>query len=162
MKRLLFFALLALPIVSQAQFNFNVTIGDPGYYGQIYFDDGQPQVMNTVPVVAYPGPPNYAPPIYLRVPLYVYQNWQQYCGNYNACYTPVYFVQDYWYQRFYIPWYRNRYQYDVPHYWNRYPYDVPKYQNRYPYNVPKYAPAPRGDAWHHETLPGRFYREGNR
>lgn len=164
MKRLLLLSLLALPLLSQAQVNFNFSVGDPGYYGQVYIDNGpQPEVMNTIPIIAYPGPPNYARPIYLRVPLYYYQNWTQYCQIYNACYTPVYFIQDYWYQQSYIPWYRNRYPYDVPKYRNRYPFDIPKYQNRYPNDVPKYSPAPHGNIiWHGETLPERYQRNNDR
>jgi hypothetical protein len=150
MKRLLLSALLAAtPLFGVAQVNFNFSIGDPDYNGQIYFDnDQQPLVMNATPIIAYPDQADiYAAPIYLRVPLYYYQNWQQYCGMYSACYVPVYFVQDNWYQQYYVPWYRNRY-----------PYNVPKYLNRNPYNVPKYGPSvPRGgNMWRGETQPRRI------
>lgn len=162
MKRLVLFTLLALPLLSHAQADFNVTIGDPGYNGQIYFDNGQqPKLMNETPIIAYPGPPQ---PIYLRVPLYVYQDWAHYCRDYHACYTPVYFVQNDWYKQYYIPWYHNRYPYNIPKYQNRYPYDVPKYQNRYPDDVPKYVPtpAPRGDTlWQDETPAERYQRNSN-
>jgi hypothetical protein len=153
MKRLLLFALLAVPLLSQAQVDFNVTIGNPGYNGRIYLDNGQqPEIMNQTPIIAYPGPSNpYVQPIYLLVPRYVYRNWPRYCRYYgaDACYTPIYFVQDYWYQRSYIPWYRNRY-----------PYDVPRHRNRYPYDVPKYAPR-GGTMWHGETPVERYQRNSN-
>ena len=38
------------------------------------------------------------PPIYLRVPPGHRQNWRKHCRDYGACGTPVYFVQERWYQ----------------------------------------------------------------
>jgi len=37
-------------------------------------------------------------PIYLRVPPGHRQNWRKHCRAYGACGTPVYFVQERWYQ----------------------------------------------------------------
>jgi hypothetical protein len=154
MKRLLLTAIIAAtPLLGVAQVNFNFSIGDPNYNGQIFIDNGQqPDVLNETPITGYPGPYNPSiQPIYLNVPLYVYEDWSQYCRYYGPrmCYKPVYFVDNDWYQNFYIPWYVNRYPNYIPKYQNRYPNDVPKYQNRYPNNVPKYAPAPRESyTWH--------------
>jgi hypothetical protein len=47
-------------------------------------------------------------PIYLYVPPRHQRNWRRYCHNYNACGQPVYFVRDDWYQREYVPRYRER------------------------------------------------------
>ena len=48
-------------------------------------------------------------PIYLYVPPAHQQNWRQYCGHYNACGQPVYFVRD--------EWVRERYEHEHPG-WN--------------------------------------------
>lgn len=39
-------------------------------------------------------------PIYLHVPPGHAKNWRSYCGRYDACGQPVYFVRS-WYQRYY-------------------------------------------------------------
>lgn len=44
-------------------------------------------------------------PIYLRVRAGQAQNWPRYCGQYNACNRPVYFVQDVYYRDVYTPHY---------------------------------------------------------
>jgi hypothetical protein len=94
----------------------NVPVGDPSYYGQVdLVNNTQPAVVYTTPVVVQAPPPGaYYPPVYLRVPPMYYQNWPQYCGYYNACYYPVFFVQDSWYLGFYSPWYRRYYPYGRP------------------------------------------------
>jgi hypothetical protein len=46
-------------------------------------------------------------PIYLRVPNDHSRNWRRYCGRYNACSRPVYFVRDDWYRDVYVPRYRH-------------------------------------------------------
>jgi hypothetical protein len=48
------------------------------------------------------------PPIYLRVPPGHARNWRKHCHQYNACGERVYFVQNNWYQREYVPRYQER------------------------------------------------------
>jgi hypothetical protein len=48
-------------------------------------------------------------PMYLRVPPMHRAHWSRYCGMYSACGAPVYFVTDDWYQRVYVPHYREVY-----------------------------------------------------
>lgn len=48
------------------------------------------------------------PPIYLRVPPGHAKNWRKHCHKYNACGERVYFVQNNWYQREYVPRYQER------------------------------------------------------
>lgn len=57
------------------------------------------------PVVAYERRP-----IYLYVPPQHQHDWRRYCGRYNACGQPVYFVQD--------QWVRERYEKEHPG-WDR-------------------------------------------
>ena len=45
-------------------------------------------------------------PLYLRVPPGHARDWRRYCGRYDACGAPVYFVQDTWYRNVYAPRYR--------------------------------------------------------
>jgi hypothetical protein len=76
----------------------SIGIHQPGLYGRI--DIGrypQPQLIVQRPVVIYQQAQ--APqPIYLRVPPGHRQNWRKHCRAYGACGTPVYFVQERWYQ----------------------------------------------------------------
>ena len=72
-----------------------VTIGapiTPGVYGQIVIGNGAPPpVYVSTPVVVRPvAAPQ--PPVYLYVPDGHRRHWARYCGRYNACGRPVYFV----------------------------------------------------------------------
>jgi len=120
MKRFLFsFAVLLAPLAAFAGANVGVSVnvGQPGFYGQI--DLGgvpPPPVIYAQPMVIQPGPPGVVyPPLYLRVPPGHYRNWRYYCGRYNACGRPVYFVNDGWYRHTYVPYYR---QHHNRHYYN--------------------------------------------
>lgn len=80
-----------------ADVGVSINISQPGVYGRI--DIGR-----------FPQPVLYAPrpviitqrvvqePVYLWVPPGHRQNWRRYCGRYDACGAPVYFVQDRWYR----------------------------------------------------------------
>lgn len=67
----------------------------PGVYGRVEIGN------NPRPVVVYERPvvivsePHRRPlePIYLHVPPGHAKNWRKYCGRYNACARPVYFVK---------------------------------------------------------------------
>jgi hypothetical protein len=48
------------------------------------------------------------PPIYLRVPPGQAKNSRNHCREYNAYGEQVYFVQDNWYNREYVPRYQER------------------------------------------------------
>lgn len=112
MKRLLIIAATAAVALSTpalaADVGVSISIGQPGFYGQI--DIGgfpppvllyqQPRVIQAVPVGR--------PPIYLRVPPGHAKNWRKHCHSYNACGERVYFVQDNWYNREYAPRYQER------------------------------------------------------
>ncbi len=108
-----FFALGAFVAIStigistaQAGVGVSVSIGQPGFYGQLDIGDyyPRPQVLYADPRVIYVEPAyRYAQPIYLRVPPGHAKRWSNYCGRYNACGRPVYFVQDTWYQTFMPP-----------------------------------------------------------
>lgn len=88
-----------------ADVGVSVTVAQPGLYGRI--DIGQmppPVLLYPQPVVIQPGPVALVQsPIYLHVPPGHAQRWAYYCGRYNACGQPVYFVQDRWYQEVYLP-----------------------------------------------------------
>jgi hypothetical protein len=47
-------------------------------------------------------------PVYLHVPPGHRKNWGKHCGKYNACGERVYFVQEEWYERVYVPEYQKR------------------------------------------------------
>jgi hypothetical protein len=101
-------ALLAAPVAAQdVGVGVNVTIGQPGFYGQIILGNAPPpEVIYAQPVIVAPGPMA-QPPIYLRVPPGHERHWRQYCHRYHACNRPVYFVRDRWYNDVYVPHYHS-------------------------------------------------------
>ncbi len=108
-----FSALVAISTIgiptAQADVGVSVSIGQPGFYGQLDIGDyyPRPQLIYAEPRVIYVEPAyHYAQPIYLRVPPGHAKRWSNYCGRYNACGRPVYFVQDTWYQSVYAPRYQ--------------------------------------------------------
>ena len=113
MKRTsLLFALLAGAAFSlsahASDIGVSVSIGQPGFYGQI--DIGgypPPRLIYRQPVMIEPMPFAGAP-VYLRVPPGHAKHWKRYCGRYDACGQRVYFVRDDWYQGVYAPRYRER------------------------------------------------------
>jgi hypothetical protein len=59
-----------------------------------------PQVVVQRPVIIAPPRVVVAEPdpVYLWVPPGHRRDWRRYCGRYDACGVPVYFVRDEWYQ----------------------------------------------------------------
>jgi hypothetical protein len=112
MNRFLFAAAAVVVAVTAPAFaadvGVSVQVGEPGFYGRI--DVGnfpQPQLVYPRPVVIQPVPVGVVrEPIYLHVPPGHAKNWRKYCRRYNACGQPVYFVQDGWYKKEYVPRYR--------------------------------------------------------
>ena len=102
-------AMLLTPLlIAPATAQVSVSIGQPGFYGRI--DIGgypAPALIFAEPMIIRPAPVAY-PPIYLRVPPGHAKKWRHYCGRYNACGRPVYFVQDDWYRHEYAPRYQER------------------------------------------------------
>ena len=109
MKRLLFIAALtvfAAPSFA-ADVGVSVSIGQPGFYGQIDIGNfPQPRVIYAQPVIVEHEVITSAP-IYLRVPPGHRKHWSKHCGEYNACGRQVYFVSDTWYTNDYAPRYRH-------------------------------------------------------
>jgi len=114
MKKILV-AVLAVGAVGSAlaQPNVGVSIGinQPGVYGRVNIGNVPPPALYVQePVIIQQR--RYVrerPPVYLYVPPAHQQNWRAYCGRYNACGQPVYFVRD--------DWVRERYEHEHPG-WN--------------------------------------------
>ena len=113
MKRFLILAAIAAATVTTpalaADVGVSVSIGEPGFYGRL--DIGgypQPQVMYRQPVIVEREVSG--PPIYMRVPPGHAKNWRKHCREYNACGERVYFVQDNWYNREYVPRYQEQHR----------------------------------------------------
>ncbi|MFZ6847242.1 hypothetical protein [Undibacterium sp. RuRC25W] len=113
MKKLILAALVAGALFSASAgfaqgVNVSVSVGEPGFYGQI--DIGHvspPAVVYAQPViVGQPAVGYVTEPLYLRVPPEHFRHWKRYCDYYHACGRRVYFVQDNWYSRVYAPQYR--------------------------------------------------------
>ena len=84
----------------------SISLGQPGFYGQINLGNmAPPQLLYPQPVIIAPRPVA-LPPIYLRVPPGHAMHWDKHCFEYRACDRQVYFVQDQWYNDVYVPYYR--------------------------------------------------------
>jgi len=86
----------------------SVTIGQPGFYGQINLGAAPPPpVIYSQPLVVQAAPELVAaPPLYLHVPEGYERHWREHCGEYHACDRRVYFVRHDWYQNVYVPRYQ--------------------------------------------------------
>ncbi|MCX7169442.1 MAG: hypothetical protein NTY41_03885 [Proteobacteria bacterium] len=116
MKKFLIAATLAAATASLAapalagDVGVSLSYGEPGFYGRLDIGDyPQPQVIYRRPVVIERVEVD-RPPVYLHVPPGHAKNWRKHCGKYGACGERVYFVQDNWYNREYVPRYRERQQ----------------------------------------------------
>ncbi|MCL1960615.1 MAG: hypothetical protein FWG56_02275 [Desulfovibrionaceae bacterium] len=95
-----------------AQAQVSLSVGTPGFYGAIDIGGAPPPALvYQQPMLIQPGVAVAADPLYLYVPANQYGNWGQYCGYYDACNRPVFFVQSSWYQRSYVPYYRSHRSY---------------------------------------------------
>ena len=117
MKRFLIGAALALTTftcttpVSAADVGVSLSIGQPGFYGQLDIGDyPQPRLLYRQPIIVERGVRRDRPPIYLHVPPGHAKHWRRYCGEYNACGERVFFVHDDWYNREYVPRYQERHR----------------------------------------------------
>ena len=110
--KLFFFIVMALlfGVSAQAQVGVSVSVGEPGFYGQIDIGNyPRPELVYPQPVMIAPAPVGVMPPpIYLHVPPGQEKHWGKHCYRYNACGRPVYFVRDRWYNNVYVPEYRTR------------------------------------------------------
>jgi hypothetical protein len=123
MKRFLLTLLTSAGLLSASahatDVGVSISIGQPGFYGQIDIG-GYPR-----PTLIYPQPvliervPVYRAPIYLRVPPGHAKHWSKHCHQYGACGERVYFVQDDWYDRVYAPQYRERHGHRDDHYYDK-------------------------------------------
>lgn len=90
-----------------AALGVSISIGDPGYYGQINIGDApRPRMIYRDPVIIERY--EVSEPLYLRVRPGHTRNWKNHCREYKACGRPVYFVRDDWYQNEYAPHYRKQ------------------------------------------------------
>jgi hypothetical protein len=112
MKRICVIGILAAIAASApalaADVGVSISVGEPGFFGQIDIGNvPRPVLVNPRPVLIQPAPVGVvAVPIYLHVPPGHAKHWSKYCGQYNACGRPAYFVQDRWYNTVYAPHYR--------------------------------------------------------
>lgn len=102
----------AATAASAADVGVSISVGQPGFYGEINIGNAPaPVLVNPQPVIIERAPVN-SRPIYLRVPSRHIKQWKKYCHHYNACNKQVYFVQDSWYQHKYVPHYQAERRHD--------------------------------------------------
>lgn len=90
---------VSAPAVAGPDINVSVDIRPPGVWGRIEIGPQLPlpPVVLHRPVIIRPGPVAVERrPIYLYVPPAHQREWGRYCGRYQACGQPVYFVRDDW------------------------------------------------------------------
>ena len=115
MKKILVMALAASAVgsaIAQPSVGVSIGINQPGVYGRVNIGDVPPPAL-ILPQPVIIQQRTYVqerPPVYLYVPPTHQQNWRNYCGRYNACGQPVYFVRD--------DWVRERYEIEHPG-WDR-------------------------------------------
>ena len=100
---------LASNTVLAADVGVSINVGQPGFYGRIDIGEypyPQPRVIYRQPIIVHRHYVEEYEPIYLRVPPGHAKRWNRYCGRYDACDRPVYFVQERWYRDDYVPQYR--------------------------------------------------------
>lgn len=104
-------AVMTVPAMA-ADVGVSLSIGQPGFYGQIDIGNySRPPVVYERPVVIQRIPRGeIREPLYLRVPRGHQRNWRRYCSRYEACGRPVYFVRDDWYNNVYVPRYREEHR----------------------------------------------------
>ena len=110
MKFFLILIMLAASTVEarEADVGVSIGIGQPGFYGRLEIGNyPPPQLIYSQPIVVDPLPV-LRPPIYLRVPPGHERHWRKHCHEYQACGDRVYFVQEGWYNREYVPRYLER------------------------------------------------------
>jgi hypothetical protein len=101
-------------VAAQPSVGVSIGINQPGVYGRIDIGDvPRPALVLPRPVlIAPPRVVVQRDPVYLYVPPSHQQNWRRYCGRYEACGQPVYFVRDQWvrerYEREHPGWDRGR------------------------------------------------------
>lgn len=93
-----------------ADVGVSISIGQPGFYGQLDIGDYPPPLVIYRQPVIIERSYEERPPIYLRVPPGHAKHWNKHCGEYNACGERVYFVQNNWYNREYVPRYREQHR----------------------------------------------------
>lgn len=97
-------ALLAIaPVLHAGDVGVSVTVDRPGFYGSIDIGGVRPRTVNIEPVIIAPVVGVRPAPVYMHVPPGHAKKWSRYCGQYQACGRPVYFVQEDWYEREYLP-----------------------------------------------------------
>ncbi len=119
-----YFLLAAVFSITSASASANdlgvsISIGQPGFYGQINLGSHypRPQLIYPNPILA--RPPAIAiqqQPIYLHVPPGHAKKWNKHCHRYNACNQPVYFIDGNWYDNVYLPHYHSQNNYPGEHY----------------------------------------------
>jgi hypothetical protein len=78
----------------QANVGVTVQVQQPGFYGRVQIGNAPPPVIYAQPVLIEQRRVAVVQrPIYLRVPPGHERRWARYCGRYQACGQPVYFVR---------------------------------------------------------------------
>lgn len=97
----------AVPAMA-ANVGISINVGQPDFYGRLDVNDyPRPRVIYAQPVIIERHRV-VERPVYVRVPPNYRKDWKRYCGRYDACGRPVYFVDNRWYNDVYVPRYHER------------------------------------------------------
>ena len=87
-----------------------VKIGEPGYVGRVEIGDAPKPILISPNPIIIERERLVEQPTYVYVPAEQRKDWARYCGRYDACSRPVYFVEERWYTDVYVPHYKSKHQ----------------------------------------------------
>jgi hypothetical protein len=144
---------------ASAAVGVTVHVNKPGAYGRVDIGNVpvQPSFIYDEPmIISQPAVVVERRPIYLHVPPGHARHWRRYCGRYNACGQPVYFVRQDWYRDHYVPHHAHRphpgYR---PHPEHRPPHVRPDHGRPHHGQHGHYNPPPRPRVHENFNRPGR-------
>ncbi|WP_341237866.1 hypothetical protein [uncultured Limnobacter sp.] len=160
---------LALAPMQAHAVNISIGVGGevlPGVYGSVNIDNGRyPALVYGQPLIVT-RPSRILAPVYLHVPPGHLKKWGRYCGRYDACSRPVYFVRSRDYYDFSPRYIEQRYVYrDRITYVDRGGYDRRDHYDRRDYDRRDYDRREyrRNDDRHdHRGHGGKHWKNDNR
>lgn len=85
---------LSASVWANTNVGVSISVDQPGFYGRVDIGQQPPPVIYAQPIIIQQSPVAVnRRPIYMRVPPGHSKRWARYCGRYNACGQPVYFIQ---------------------------------------------------------------------
>ena len=110
MKRFLLIPLVSLFLTTAyaADTGITISLGQPGFYGQVDLGDYPPPRLVYAEPVIVEHAVVVGQPIYLRAQPDHVKHWDKHCSEYHACGQRVYFIEVSWYEEVYVMDYQKK------------------------------------------------------